>query len=135
MAIDDVETSQDFFHAFVACSTAVRLGSSSMLSYFKKKNQLYNGGRKPETIIALACSLPTTLIQCNKIHYSGDALVPPPAKSMLLSTTRLLSAAIIISRLAIPPCYNLNENEQHTSNNAISTSVHSLTRFTLGIHL
>ena len=33
MAIDDVETSQGFFHAFVACSTALRLGSSSMLSY------------------------------------------------------------------------------------------------------
>jgi len=34
MAIDDIETPHGFLHAFVACSTAVRLGSSSILSYW-----------------------------------------------------------------------------------------------------
>ena len=36
-AIDDVETSHGFLHTFVACSTAVRLGSSLILSYWSTK--------------------------------------------------------------------------------------------------
>ena len=34
MAIDDVETSHGFLHAFVVCSTVVWLGSSLILSYW-----------------------------------------------------------------------------------------------------